>query len=188
MTDQQKEFYDNYLRQIHRIGRFTLIVSVILLIGVPFVFGFLFDAMPSGKGFLAGIAKVAAIYVACVHRGISRLCTYARRRRKLPGVSHRQPDQLKNPVCHQFPGYCQGPRQHAGKRDCFYTEHRHQRPCNHGRPLCRCPAHGTPAARCLQSPVLAPAFDTVVPALFGALGLKYFLKSPKIAVIPIWCL
>ena len=37
----------------------------------------------------------------------------------------------------------------------------------------------------LQSDVLAPAFDYVVPALFGALGLKYFAKSPKIAVIPV---
>ena len=43
----------------------------------------------------------------------------------------------------------------------------------------------TPLQPVLQSPVLAPAFDNVVPALFGALGLKYFLKSPKIAVIPL---
>jgi hypothetical protein len=32
---------------------------------------------------------------------------------------------------------------------------------------------------------LLPAFNNVVPALFGALGLKYFAKSPKIAVIPL---
>lgn len=31
--------------------------------------------------------------------------------------------------------------------------------------------------------MLAPAFDNVVPALFGALGLKYFLKSPRVAVV-----
>jgi hypothetical protein len=37
----------------------------------------------------------------------------------------------------------------------------------------------------LQSDVLLPAFNNVVPALFGALGLKYFIKSPKIAVIPL---
>ena len=37
----------------------------------------------------------------------------------------------------------------------------------------------------LQSETLAPAFDYVVPALFGALGLKYFAKSPQIAVIPV---
>ena len=37
----------------------------------------------------------------------------------------------------------------------------------------------------LQSEVLLPAFNNVVPALFGALGLKYFAKSPQIAVIPL---
>ena len=37
----------------------------------------------------------------------------------------------------------------------------------------------------IQNPVLLPAFNNVVPALFGALGLKYCMKSPKIAVIPL---
>ena len=37
----------------------------------------------------------------------------------------------------------------------------------------------------LQSETLLPAFNNVVPALFGALGLKYFAKSPRIAVIPL---
>ena len=37
----------------------------------------------------------------------------------------------------------------------------------------------------LENPVLIPAFDNVVPALFGALGLKYFLKGKKFAAIPL---
>ena len=37
----------------------------------------------------------------------------------------------------------------------------------------------------LNNPVLQPAFNNVVPALFGALALKYFAKSPKIAIIPL---
>ena len=37
----------------------------------------------------------------------------------------------------------------------------------------------------LQSEVLLPAFNNVVPALFGALGLKYFAKSPQIAIVPL---
>ena len=43
----------------------------------------------------------------------------------------------------------------------------------------------TPLQPILRSEVLLPAFNNVVPALFGALGLKYFIKSPKIAVIPL---
>ena len=37
----------------------------------------------------------------------------------------------------------------------------------------------------LQSPALRPAFDQVVPALFGALGAKYFIKGRKFAAIPL---
>ena len=37
----------------------------------------------------------------------------------------------------------------------------------------------------LQNEALLPAFNNVVPALFGALGLKYFVKSPKIAAVPL---
>ena len=37
----------------------------------------------------------------------------------------------------------------------------------------------------LQSPVLQPAFDNVVPALFGALAYKYHRKSLKLALWPL---
>ena len=36
-----------------------------------------------------------------------------------------------------------------------------------------------------ESEMLRPAFDNVVPALFGALALKYYLKGPKIAIAPV---
>ena len=37
----------------------------------------------------------------------------------------------------------------------------------------------------LQSPVLAPAFANVVPALFGAMAYKYYRKNPQLAMIPL---
>jgi len=43
----------------------------------------------------------------------------------------------------------------------------------------------SPLRHILAEPVLAPAFDNVVAALFGALGLKYFIKQPKIAIVPL---
>ena len=36
----------------------------------------------------------------------------------------------------------------------------------------------------LQSPVLQPAFDNVVPALFGAMAYKYFRRNLDIALVP----
>ena len=37
----------------------------------------------------------------------------------------------------------------------------------------------------LQSPALQPAFDNVVPALFGAMAYKYYRKNLKLAVWPL---
>lgn len=37
----------------------------------------------------------------------------------------------------------------------------------------------------LQSPVLTPAFDNVVPALFGAMACKYFRKNLDVALVPL---
>ena len=37
----------------------------------------------------------------------------------------------------------------------------------------------------LQDPALQPAFDNVVPALFGAMAYKYFRNNLKIALIPL---
>lgn len=37
----------------------------------------------------------------------------------------------------------------------------------------------------LQSPILQPAFNWVVSALFGALGYKYFLRNPKLIIAPL---
>ena len=43
----------------------------------------------------------------------------------------------------------------------------------------------TPLRPVLQSPALQPAFANVVPALFGAMAWKYFRKDPKLAMIPL---
>ena len=36
----------------------------------------------------------------------------------------------------------------------------------------------------LESPVLKPAFDNILPSLFGALGVVFIFKNPKIAAAP----
>ena len=43
----------------------------------------------------------------------------------------------------------------------------------------------TPLQPLLQSPTLQPAFDIVVPALFGAMAYKYYRKNMSIAVAPL---
>ncbi|MDD2375519.1 MAG: hypothetical protein PHD23_09220, partial [Eubacteriales bacterium] len=42
-----------------------------------------------------------------------------------------------------------------------------------------------PLTPILQSPVLAPAFANVIPALFGALGYMFISRNWKLAVLPL---
>ncbi len=42
-----------------------------------------------------------------------------------------------------------------------------------------------PLTPLLESPVLKPAFDNIIPALFGGLGIVYISKRIKIAIIPL---
>ncbi|MEG1268163.1 MAG: hypothetical protein RSA97_05570 [Oscillospiraceae bacterium] len=41
-----------------------------------------------------------------------------------------------------------------------------------------------PLTPILENPTLLPAFKTVVPAVFGALGFKYAKEYPKVAILP----
>lgn len=43
----------------------------------------------------------------------------------------------------------------------------------------------TVIAPVLNSPVLAPAFENILPALFGGLGVVYISKNPKLSVAPL---
>lgn len=184
MDEKQREFLDNYNRQIHRLGRFTLIVSALLLIGVPFFFGIILKAMPSPGGFAAGIAKVAAIYVPV---SIAEFLIYV----PMLGAGASYLTFLTGNVTNLKIPCAINSRDIAGVADnspeseiistlSVATSALVTMAVIFAGVLLM-----TPLQPVLQSPVLAPAFDTVVPALFGALGLKYFLKSPKIAVIPL---
>lgn len=43
----------------------------------------------------------------------------------------------------------------------------------------------TPLTPILENPTLLPAFKTVIPAMFGALGYKYASDNPKVAILPL---
>ena len=174
MDEKQKQFLENYNRQIHRLGRFTLIVSAVLLIGIPFFFGILFKAMPSPSGFAAGIAKVAAIYIPV---SIAEFLIYV----PMLGAGASYLTFLTGNVTNLKIPCAINSRDIAGVADnspeseIISTLSVSTSALVTMAVIFAGVVLMTPLQPVLQSPVLAPAFDTVVPALFGALGLKYFL-------------
>ena len=64
MDERQKEqFFNEFNNSLHRLGKILLLISMILLLSVPFVIGALNSVMPGLGGFLSGMAKVGIIYI-----------------------------------------------------------------------------------------------------------------------------
>lgn len=185
MENKDKElFFEEFNNGLHRIGRITLIIGLILLIAVPFVIGAVNGVSPEMKGFIAGFANVGIIYIPVA---IVEFLVYA----PMLGVGGSYLSFLTGNVTNmKIP--CA-----MNARDIAKTEV--GSPENEIVSTISVATSAivttlvivvgvialAPLQPVIQSEVLRPAFDNVVPALFGALGLKYFMKSPKIAVIPL---
>ena len=185
MTQQEKQtWFTKFNNQLHILGRITLGIGVILMLAAPFVIGVLLDAAPNLNGFLKGIARVAVIYVPV---GIVEFLVYA----PMLGAGGSYLSFITGNVTNlKIP--CA-----MNARDIAKTEV--GTPENEIISTLSVATSSlvtmlvlfvgvlllVPLRPILENPVLTPAFDTVVPALFGALGLKYFSKAPKIAIVPL---
>lgn len=185
MKEQEKEkFFEEYNNGLHRLGRITLIAAAALLIAVPFVIGMLNGVSPDWKGTLSGFAKVGMIYIPVA---IVEFLVYA----PMLGVGGSYLSFLTGNVTNmKIP--CA-----MNSRDIAQTKV--GTPENEIISTISVATSAivttlvivvgvillVPLQPVLQNEALLPAFNNVVPALFGALGLKYFAKSPKIACIPL---
>ena len=183
MTEQEK-FLQKFNDDLHKIGRFTLIVAAIILCAVPFVIGMLNGVMPDIKGFLSGFAKVGMIYIPVA---IVEFLVYA----PMLGVGGSYLSFLTGNVTNmKIP--CVMNSKDIANTEVGTVEHEIISTISVATSAIVTTlvivvgvVMLVPLQPVLQSEVLLPAFNNVVPALFGALGLKYFAKSPKIAVIPL---
>lgn len=183
--EEKEKFLKEYNNSLHRIGRITGVAIVVLLLAVPFLFGIVNHVSPDWGGVLSGFLKVGIIYVPV---SIVEFLVYA----PMLGVGGSYLSFITGNVTNmKIP--CA-----MNARDIAETK-----PGTPEHEIISTISVATsaivttlvivegvillvPLQPVLQNEVLLPAFDNVVPALFGALGLKYFLKSPKIAVIPLF--
>ena len=181
---EKKEFFEEFNNGLHRIGRFTLIAAMIMLISVPFIVGAVNGVMPSMSGFLRGFATVGLIYIPVA---IVEFLVYT----PMLGVGGSYLSFITGNVTNmKIP--CVMNAKDIAKTEPGTPEHE----------IVSTISVAVSAITTtlviiagvimlvslqpvLQAEALLPAFNNVVPALFGALGLKYFLQSPKIAVVPL---
>lgn len=182
--NEKEKFYEDFNKGLHRIGKITMLLGLLVLMAVPFIVAGIFGATIQVSGFLAGFAKVAVIYVPV---SIVEFLVYA----PMLGAGGSYISFITGNVTNMKIPCAMNARDIAGT-EVGTPEHE----------IISTISTATsaivttlvivvgvvlliPLQPVLQSEVLAPAFDYVVPALFGALGLKYFTKSPQIAVIPV---
>ena len=185
MDERQKEqFFIEFNNSLHRLGKLLLITALILLLAVPFVIGAVNGVMPELGGFLSGIAKVGIIYIPVA---IVEFLVYT----PMLGVGGSYISFLTGNVTNMKIPCAMNARDMAGttvgtpENEIVSTISTATSAIVTTLVIVVGVLLITPIQPVLQSEALLPAFNNVVPALFGALGLKYFAKSPKIAVIPL---
>ena len=183
MKDKQI-FMEEFNNKLHRLGRITLVLSVIFLIALPFVVGTVFGVSPDMGAFLSGFAKVGIIYIPVA---IVEFLVYT----PMLGVGGSYLSFITGNVTNMKIPCVMNSKEIAGTTDGT-PEHEIISTISVATSAIVTTlviAVGVilmvPLQPVLQNPVLLPAFNNVVPALFGALGLKYFMKSPQIAVLPL---
>ena len=181
---EKKEFFEEFNNGLHRIGRFTLIAAMIMLISVPFSVGAVNGVMPSMSGFLRGFATVGLIYIPVA---IVEFLVYT----PMLGVGGSYLSFITGNVTNmKIP--CVMNAKDIAKTEPGTPEHEIVSTISVAVSAITTTLviiagviMLVPLQPVLQAEALLPAFNNVVPALFGALGLKYFLQSPKIAVVPL---
>lgn len=184
-TSEKKEtYFNNYNARTHVIGRIVSAVTVVLLVGAPFLIGAVLGAMPdltaAAKGFVSvGIVWTVSsvveflIYTPMLGAGGSYLAFITGNliNMKIPcAVNARDIVEAKTGT----------PENEIISTLSIATS---------SLVTILVLAVGVlllvPLQPILQSEVLQPAFETVVPALFGAMAYKYFRGNMKIAVLPL---
>ena len=182
--NEKEKFFEDFNKALHRIGKLTMLLGIIALVSVPFIVAAIFGVSIDGKGFLGGIAKVAIVYIPVA---IVEFLVYA----PMLGAGGSYISFITGNVTNMKIPCAMNARDIAGtevgtpENEIVSTISTATSAIVTTLVIVVGVVLLIPLQPVLQSETLAPAFDYVVPALFGALGLKYFAKSPQIAVIPV---
>ena len=181
---EKKSLFEAYNERTHLFGRLACIITLVMLIGAPFVMGLYLGAMPYlgavARGFLAcGIVWMVSciaeylIYTPMLGAGGGYLAFITGNliNMKIPcAMNARDMVDAKTGT----------PENEIISTLSIATS---------SLVTILVLAAGVvaliPLQPILQAPALQPAFDNVVPALFGAMAYKYYRGNLKIAVLPL---
>ena len=180
----KKTFFDQYSVRTYVYGRVGLIIGLILMLGMPFAMGLVLNAMPDMSAFWKGFIQVAIVYIP------SSIVEFLIYTPMLGSGGSYLAFITGNLINMKIP--CMMNAKGIANAEAGTPESEVVSTLSIAASAMTTTAVIAigvllliPLQPILSSPVLAPAFDNVVPALFGALAFQYFRKGVKIAAIPL---
>ena len=185
MTENEKNvLFEKYNNRTHVFGRIACIITLAMLIGAPFVMGWYLGAMPNIPAFARAFLAVGIVwFVSC----IAEYLIYTPMLGAGGGYLAFMTGNLINMKipCAVNARDIVGAKTGTPENEIISTLSIATASLVTVTVLAVGVALLIPLQPVLQDPALQPAFENVVPALFGAMAYKYFRNNLKIAIIPL---
>ena len=180
----REQYYDTYMKKTHFLGRLVSVVSLILLLGAPFVIGLILGALPDMGAVARGFVSVGLVWtVSSVVEFLVYTPMLGAGGSYLAFITGNLIN-MKIP-CAMNAKELVGAKSGTPENEVISTLSIATSSLVTILVLALGVLLLIPLQPVLQSPVLQPAFANVVPALFGAMAYKYYRKDPVLAMIPL---
>lgn len=174
--------YDNYIEDTHKLGRFFLSVGVLALLLAPFIIAYFTKAHVNVKAFATSITKILLIYIpSCVAEYLIYVPLLGIGGVYLSFLTGNLTN-LKLPCAFSSREIAQT-RAGTPEDEIIMTLSIATSALTTMLVIAIGVLLIVPLTPVLQNPIVKPAFDNVLPALFGALGYQYFIKDLKLSAI-----
>ena len=181
---RNQEIFEAYNRGTHIIGRIASIITLVLLLGVPFVIGGYLGTSPDLKAVGSGFLAIGLVwFVSCIAEWLIYTPMLGAGGGYLASITGNL-ISMKIP-CAVNARDIVGVKAGTPENEIISTLSIATSSLVTILVLALGVALLIPLQPLLQSPTLAPAFDNVVPALFGAMAYKYFRRDLDIAILPL---
>ena len=184
MDSEKQAIFAAYNRGTHLFGRIASVITLVLLLGVPFVIGGYLGTSPDLKATGSGFLAIGLVwFVSCIAEWLVYTPMLGAGGGYLAFITGNLIN-MKIP-CAVNARDIVGVKAGTPENEIISTLSIATSSLVTILVLAVGVALLIPLQPMLQSPALAPAFDNVVPALFGAMAYKYFRKNLDIAALPL---
>lgn len=174
----------DYMKKVHKYGTIWNLSMVFILTAFPILVALIFNAMPNWKGLLLGLIATAPMYWAV---GIVEVITYI----PMLGAGGSYLSFVTGNISNLKLPCALGALEQAGVKansdegEVISTVAIAVSSIVTTLIIILGVLLLTPLTPLLESETLTPAFEQMIPALFGGLGVVFISKNWKIAVVPI---